>query len=398
MGKKSRKQNRDDSNKSEIVDASIAAVEKKTSFPSWGGSVTAATTTSTASRCAHDVEKLSSSPLGLSPSAHTVQRKRRSLYSWCIQERQGIVWVWGCTLFGLLFGFAVGSGLLYGEYGKPPSMWRINLGGKIRSSKIYTRTTATIAGDSNVPFFPLGRKIKAFLGVHNIISVDDPSDNDANRGIGIPSAVVKKIDSAEMKSNPSHPFVYAVLREAIAREKGGYVHPDLGFLEPAPCGAARGIGMVRNLYHSCQTKCLPGLANEKLDAKRNEQSQPSMRTTTKTTSSPTNNQQNQNRRYMQEEVLIRVPLSYQMTRKVSLDTLLPRITREDQQKTIHELDDAALLALLLAHERGVGQYSRWLPYIASLPLEPSCGYSQKHRTYLLDSISALRDELGLDVR
>merc|ERR1719491_685382 len=88
-------------------------------------------------------------------------------------------------------------------------------------------------------------------------------------------------------------------------------------------------------YHSCQTKCVPGVSNEKLEAKRNEQSQPSIKTTTKTTSSPTNNQQNQNRRYMQEEVLIRVPLSYQMTRKVALDTLLPRITREDQQKTIH---------------------------------------------------------------
>jgi len=399
MGKKSRKQNRDDSNKSETVNASITAtVQKKTSIRSCGRSVTAATTRTTASHnSTHDVEKVSSSPSELSPSAQTVRRKkRRSLYSWCIQERQGIVWVWGCTLFGLLFGFAVGSGLLYGEYGKPPSIWRINLGGKIRSSNIY-RTTATIVGDSNIAFFPLERKIKAFLGMHNIISFDDPSDIDANRGIGIPSAVVKKIDSAEMKSNPSHPFVYAVLREAIAREKGGYVHPDLGFLEPAPCGAARGIGMVRNLYHSCQTKCVPGVSNEKLEAKRNEQSQPSIKTTTKTTSSPTNNQQNQNRRYMQEEVLIRVPLSYQMTRKVALDTLLPRITREDQQKTIHELDDAALLALLLAHERGVGKYSRWLPYIASLPLEPSCGYSQKHRTYLLDSISALRDELRLDV-
>ena len=185
-------------------------------------------------------------------------------------------------------------------------------------------------------------------------------------------------------------FMFSYFWQAIAREKTGYVHPDLGIIEPAPSGAARGIGMVRNLYHDCQTKCVPGLANEKLQAKRNEKSQPS--------SSPTNNRkQQQQHRYMQEEVLIRVPLSYQMTRKVALDTLLPRITREDQRKTIHELDDAALLALLLAHEKGVGQYSRWLPYIASLPHEPSCGYSQKHRTYLLDSISALRDELGLDV-
>lgn len=55
------------------------------------------------------------------------------------------------------------------------------------------------------------------------------------------------------------------------------------------------------------------------------------------------------------------------------------------------------MALLLAHERGVGKYSRWLPYIASLPLEPSCGYSKKLRPYLLDSINALREELHVDV-
>jgi hypothetical protein len=51
----------------------------------------------------------------------------------------------------------------------------------------------------------------------------------------------------------------------------------------------------------------------------------------------------------------------------------------------------------LAHERGVGKYSRWIPYIASLPLEPSCGYSKKLRPYLLDSIHALQEEVQLDV-
>ena len=87
-----------------------------------------------------------------------------------------------------------------------------------------------------------------------------------------------------------------------------------------------------------------------------------------------------------------------MTRTVALDTLLPRISAEVQRKAnLNELDDAALLVLLLAHERGVGRYSRWLPYIASLPLEPSCGYSKTLRPYMLDSINALRDELGLDV-
>lgn len=101
---------------------------------------------------------------------------------------------------------------------------------------------------------------------------------------------------------------------------------------------------------------------------------------------------------MQEEVLIKVPLSFQMTRKVALDTLLPLIPADVQRKAnVHELDDAALLVLLLAHERGVGTYSRWLPYIASLPTEPSCGYSVNLRPYVLDSINAMRDELGMDV-
>jgi hypothetical protein len=81
-----------------------------------------------------------------------------------------------------------------------------------------------------------------------------------------------------------------------------------------------------------------------------------------------------------------------------LDTLLPRVSAEVQRKSnLHELDDAILIALLLAHERGVGRYSRWLPYIASLPLEPSCGYSRMLRPYLLDSINAMREELGMDV-
>lgn len=102
--------------------------------------------------------------------------------------------------------------------------------------------------------------------------------------------------------------------------------------------------------------------------------------------------------YMQEEVLIKVPLNYQMTRSVALEMLLRRVSGDSQKKAnLHELDDAALLALLLAHERGVGRYSRWLPYISSLPLEPSCGYSESLRPYLLDSIKALEEELGLDV-
>jgi hypothetical protein len=42
----------------------------------------------------------------------------------------------------------------------------------------------------------------------------------------------------------SSPLVFAALREAIIRE-GGFVHPDLGIMVPAPSGAHRGIGMIR---------------------------------------------------------------------------------------------------------------------------------------------------------
>jgi hypothetical protein len=123
--------------------------------------------------------------------------------------------------------------------------------------------------------------------------------------------------------------------------------------------------MVHDVYHNCQTKCIPGLAKEKLQA------QGEVKFSSQHTVGPPE------RKYdMQEEVLIKVPLSYQMTWKVALDTLLPLIPADVQRKAnLHELDDAALLVLLLAHERGVGIYSRWLPYIASLPTEPSCGYS-----------------------
>jgi hypothetical protein len=307
-------------------------------------------------------------------------------------------------ILGCIFGFGVGSGWVMGDHGKSPSTWKINLGGKIRSNLVYrntigkvpiTRKIDSITGERG-PYYSENKSINALLGITSSIvnsipflaaSVESPDRaGQFSPGRGILSVVVKKMSSSELKSNPSHPYVYAVLREAVAREIGGYVHPDLGFLEPAPCGAARGIGMVRNVYHRCQTKCMPGTANEKLKAKLKPQSRKS--------AAP---DEGDEQRYLQEEVLIRVPLSYQMTRKKALDTLLPRITSETQRKTVHELDDAALLVLLLANERGVGQYSRWLPYIASLPHEPSCGYSQKLRPYLLDTINALRDELGMDV-
>jgi hypothetical protein len=187
----------------------------------------------------------------------------------------------------------------------------------------------------------------------------------------------------EMAADPSHPLAYDVLREAIIRETGGYVHDDLGWLVPAPCGAARGLGMVRNFYQECQTRCFPGtwpekqiVARDKAAGNGTEPAWPD--------ESPL---------YKQEEVLIRVPLKFQMTRQVALETLLMVIPNQaDTTLNLFHLDDAALLVLLLAHERGVGRYSRWLPYIATLPHQPACGYARNLRPFILDMLQVLHVE------
>jgi hypothetical protein len=299
----------------------------------------------------------------------------------------------GSLLIALASGYSMGTGWIFGDYNRTSSLWRVNLASKIRATRtfktfvdplagrFFTTTEAlpdynteeTVGGALNM----IGRAF--FLGSSWLLSTQPES------------VAVRPVYSDILKRNPSHPYIFAVLREAIVREKGGYVHPDLGFLEPAPCGAARGIGMVRNLYHNCQSKCMPGLANEKLQLKR------ALKAASKNGTSLDDSSKVE-KRYMQEEILIKVPLSFQMTRKVALDTLLPLIPADVQRKaSMHELDDAALLVLSLAHERGVGTYSRWLPYIASLPTEPSCGYSVHLRPYVLDSINAMRNELGMDV-
>jgi hypothetical protein len=198
------------------------------------------------------------------------------------------------------------------------------------------------------------------------------------------------LEAEEYAQNPSHPRVFAVLREAVIRERGGYVHHDLGLLVPAPSGASRGLGIVRDNYQKCQTQCLPGTGDEKLQWMKERAEAIAKNETIPFPSSPI---------YRQEEVLLRIPLSFQMTRSVALDTLSALVPADVQRKSsLHELDDAALLVLLLAHERGVGRFSRWLPYIASLPSEPSCGYSTNLRPYMLDTLNALREELGVEVQ
>jgi hypothetical protein len=306
---------------------------------------------------------------------------RRSIYHWCLQERQGIIWVLGCAFLGGLLGFGIGSGIVTGEHRHPPNAWRVALGAKIRSTTHYRMVTFQM-----MPWDPLVQVWQDLRYSDDIISSAEGDIKDNRLQI--------------LRNDPSHLRVFAVLREAVVRERGGYVHPDLGPLVPAPSGAARGLGMVRDSYHACQTQCMPGLASEKWNAIVSRKTMFNHTASTindSPTQSPTS-ASSSSFPYKQEEVLLRIPLSYQMTRTVALDTLLPRVSTEVQRKSnLHELDDAILIALLLAHERGIGRYSRWLPYIASLPLEPSCGYSRMLRPYLLDSVNAMREELGMDV-
>ena len=205
----------------------------------------------------------------------------------------------------------------------------------------------------------------------------------------------KDEDKNKFIDNPSDPRIFAVLRETVARERGGYIFPDLGILNPAPSGTARGLGMVSFAYTKCQINCMAGVYEEKNAGEETEQQRKAreekLRQITPDPSSVP--------KYRQEEVLIRIPLSYQMTRQVALDTLTPLLPNNVHARApLSDLDDAALLVLLLSHERGLGRASRWHPYISTLPKQPGCGYAEAVRPLMLDSLEALSEEIGIDTR
>ena len=301
---------------------------------------------------------------------------RRSVFHWLLRERQGIFWVVVCCLIGCFVGFGTGSGVFTGQWDQTqPLPWRMTLGTRVRETSLYQ-----LLSSKRMPWAFLFSRFSDKRGRKGSSTSPSMAPSSISTGPHPTTRAVVACDMQVLRSDPSHPNIFAVLREAVVREKGGFVHPDLGILQPAPSGAARGLGMLRDTWHQCQTSCFPGVAKEKLRQLRNDTAL------------------EQKQKYKQEEVLVKVPLTFQMTRAVALETLLPLIPTEVQRKaSIHELDDAALLVLLLAHERGVGKYSRWLPYIASLPLTPSCGYSKELRPYMLDSLEALKEEVGLDV-
>lgn len=267
-----------------------------------------------------------------------------TLYEWLIVDHRGLDWMASFIVVGLALGFMLGFA------GGSDSPWRQQLAESVRSSGQYQFVTLS------------GPRWKNWMRRYLDWSTHD------------------KVQDA-----PSHSRVFAILREAVVREKGGYVHPDLGVLFPAPCGSVRGLGMVRDRYHSCQRICHPATNEEKrkLEGRR-------ARGEYTDDDAP-------NVVYPQEEVLLRVPLKFQMTRQAAQDLLSTLIPVDVQQKAgMQDLDDAALLVLFLAHERGVGFYSRWSPYIASLPPEPTCGYSRKLRPFMLNALEAYKIELGVE--
>ena len=215
------------------------------------------------------------------------------------------------------------------------------------------------------------------------------------------------VDGQTLRDDPSHPLTFAILRESVIREKGGFVHPDLGLLVPAPSGAGRGLGMVRDSYNTCQTRCMPGTMSEKLYVRHNGVNvthpafwdAPITNMNTKEKLNHVLNEQERSEQiYKQEEVLLKIPLGIQMTRKLALATLEPLIPNHVlKQMPLQELDDAALLVLLLAHERGRGIKSIFQPYIASLPLNPGCGFSPLLRDEALKTITIMSIQLGMDV-
>ena len=110
--------------------------------------------------------------------------------------------------------------------------------------------------------------------------------------------------------------------------------------------------MVRDSYHSCQTRCFPGVPNDRvtrkdrIDLKGGNSTRLGIERLVKA-------QQAKDPSYKQTEILLKIPLSLQMTRSLALKTLLPLIPSEVNARVpLQELDDAGLLVLLLAHERG----------------------------------------------
>ena len=281
-----------------------------------------------------------------------------SLYDWMFKN-EGIYFLWCFMVVGFIFGFVVGNTPI-----------------TIPVQYVYRSVTGF---PSSIRADRIATLIKnPFRSISDLMNVD----------------VTHRRYETEYYSDPTNTRIFSILREAVVREPGGYIHRDLGILLPAPCGSVRGLGMIRNNYYTCQKHCFSNNPDETLALSNNTTTHSSASTLSSTHQ---NNITSPTHTYRQDEILIRIPLSFQMTRKVAIATFSDIIPYEVQlSSNMHAFDDSMYLTLLLAHERGVGKFSKWLPYIASLPLEPTCGYSKSLRPYMLNAIEAYRVEWDVD--
>ena len=53
------------------------------------------------------------------------------------------------------------------------------------------------------------------------------------------------VSSSSISNEVDDTIIFESLRKAILKHPGGYVHPSLGMIRPAPSGADRGLGWVQ---------------------------------------------------------------------------------------------------------------------------------------------------------
>jgi hypothetical protein len=332
-----------------------------------------------------------------------------SLMSWVLGNKYYIIL---CLVVGFFVGSGLGTIFFVNDFSQ---LMNIFTPGGIDYSNNVNIGGGNSGGDAGNSaeqldhFFPRNldtfQDMLQYVGIgswfDNIMpqSVDEYDVNTPHKYINVNGRAIKDV--------PSHPLTFAILRESVIRIKGGFVHPDLGLLTPAPSGAGRGLGMIRDSYNTCQVRCMPGTTAEKVWVRQNGENDefpPFWRTPIENLNTKDkmkyilDEQEKSEQKYRQEEILLRIPLKIQMTRNLALNKLVPIIPKDVLARSpLHELDDAALLVLLLAHERGAGLESIFHPYIASLPLNPSCGFSPLLRNEALMTISLMGVEVGMDV-
>ena len=412
-----------------------------------------------------------------------------SLYSWLKHEKSAPYYILSFVCIGFLIGLGIGTGYLTNAASAVPGLgalsstnpaqtrWRVALGRSVRSSMAYglvygrkdTQLHQQQQPTTSMEDLPEANEYRADGDspsspptAQPTTSTSSPEPKPSAGGSPKPSprtasAPARRSGRGGFLSNlfsSSNTYAhdseraFAVLREMVVREEGGFVHPDLGFLNPAPSGADRGIGMVHDTYTNCQRRCNPGtvedhkklqvemahieeywetnMTKEDRDDRYYEGKQfvfyhaddPSkehyltweqMTLKQREVAMEYPNEHGPlfhghdelpklRARWTQTSVLLKIPLTIQMTRDVALEVLGPLLPPDVARRApLEELDDGIILALLLSHERGLGRESLWYPYIATLPPEPLCGYWPLYRPAFFDAITTLGLDIGLDV-